>query len=240
MREIIRLNEKSILIRKSGGTGESVRAPLVLLHAGAAEADAIGRACDADRDCPGYFMAAVDGIAWERDLTPWPAPKAFRGGKDFTGGAPAYLQELTECILPVAEEKIRTCCPDYRPVYTAAAGYSLAGLFAVWALFETNVFHRAASASGSFWYDGFTERLAGRSPARLPDCCYFSLGDTESHTANRRLARAEECTAAVRDCFAEKGVPTVFEMNPGGHFLEPEVRMAKGIRWMLTHGEERN
>jgi hypothetical protein len=44
----------------------------------------------------------------------------------------------------------------------------------------------------------------------------------------------------VRDCFAEKGVPTVFEMNPGGHFQDPEGRMAKGIRWMLTHGEERN
>ena len=33
---------------------------------------------------------------WNRDLSPWFAPKVFRGGEDFSGGADAFLQNLAK------------------------------------------------------------------------------------------------------------------------------------------------
>jgi len=33
--------------------------------------------------------------------------------------------------------------------------------------------------------------------------------------------------------YQELGIPSTFETNPGGHFLEPDLRMAKGITWLL-------
>ena len=41
--------------------------------------------------------------------------------------------------------------------YHAIAGDSMAGLFAVYALYRTQVFSRVASASGSLWYPGLLE-----------------------------------------------------------------------------------
>ena len=40
-------------------------------------------------------------------------------------------------------------------------------------------------------------------------------------------------TRDVVDLFEARGVPTVFEQNPGNHFKEPALRMAKGIAWAL-------
>ena len=32
-------------------------------------------------------LVTVSGMDWEKELSPWPAPRAFRGGQDFGGGA---------------------------------------------------------------------------------------------------------------------------------------------------------
>lgn len=41
-----------------------------------------------------------------------------------------------------------------RRVFIGIAGYSLAGLFALYALYKTDVFTRVASMSGSLWFPG--------------------------------------------------------------------------------------
>ena len=69
-------------------------------------------------------VAAVEGVDWNRELTPWPAPPVARGQPDFGGGADALLGELAGRILPEVEAELR---PSARWI----AGYSLAGLFAV-------------------------------------------------------------------------------------------------------------
>ena len=62
------------------------------------------------------------------------------------------------------------------PRWRGIAGYSLAGLFAVYALYRTDVFARAASVSGSLWFPGFREYVFSHTPLCRPDCVYFSLG----------------------------------------------------------------
>ena len=98
-------------------------------------------------------VAAVEGVDWNRELTPWPAPPVARGQPDFGGGADALLGELAGRILPEVEAELR---PSARWI----AGYSLAGLFAVYAALSTRLFARVASVSGSMWYPGFSDWVA--------------------------------------------------------------------------------
>ena len=98
-------------------------------------------------------VAAVEGVDWNRELTPWPAPPVARGQPEFGGGADTLLGELAGRILPEVEAELR---PSARWI----AGYSLAGLFAVYAALSTRLFARVASVSGSMWYPGFSDWIA--------------------------------------------------------------------------------
>ena len=94
----------------------------------------------------------ISGFDWNQNLSPWPAPAAWKGTPDFSGGANAFLDELTGEVLPEVRVEL-----GYDPAWYGIAGYSLAGLFAVYSLYRTDVFRRAASASGSMWFDDFRE-----------------------------------------------------------------------------------
>ena len=113
------------------------------------------------------------------------------------------------------------------------AGYSLAGLFATWAIFNSAAFGRVASASGSLWYPDFAGYAAASEFARKPASAYFSLGSKEARTPSRLLRNVAQGTHDVVELFKARGVPTAFEQNPGNHFKDPAPRMAKGIAWAL-------
>ena len=193
-----------------------VAAPVVYVHGSAGGI----------REC-GWTVVAVEGIDWNRDLTPWPAKAVFRGQPDFGGGAEAYLRELTEEIIPTAEA-------DLKPSARAIAGYSLAGLFAVYAALETKMFDAAASVSGSMWYPGFEEHV--RQKESVPRLAYFSVGDREKLGRNAAFHSIEDCTQQICDVLAVRGARTVFELNPGGHFDNPDGRVQKAFDWMKNEG----
>lgn len=186
-------------------------------------------------DVPATLLA-VEGVDWNRDLTPWPAPSIFRGQPDFGGGAEAYLRLLTSEILPVVVEEIH---PKRRWI----AGYSLAGMFAVWAAMESDAFSAVASVSGSIWYPGFTGYLdkkstdfAGGATRKKTGCsmknAYFSLGDKERFGRNPAFRTIEDRTRYAAQTLSNAGVHTVYETNPGGHFDDPVGRMARAIEWL--------
>jgi hypothetical protein len=173
-------------------------------------------------------LAAIGSVDWNKELSPWPAPKAFRGGEDFGGGGPDYLREVIEEIIPAVEHRLPA-----PPTCRVAAGYSLAGLWALYAGYQSRAFARIVCASASLWYDGFLEFLRTRRPEVLPERVYFSVGDKEKITKNQRLATVEDATRAAVDFLASQGVTTTFELNPGGHFVDAEKRLARGIEWVL-------
>ena len=187
---------------------QSPGAPLIVL-CGEEKAGEVWQAARAaaGRD---FSLALISGLRWEDDLSPWPAPAAFPGQKDFGGGADGFLRDLTEEIVP----RLLALLPA-PPAFLGLAGYSLAGLFTVWALTKTALFTRAASVSGS-----------------LEDYAY-DLGDQESRTRNPLLRPVEEKTGEVVNCFRAMGRETAFEMNPGNHFREPEKRLARGVAWLV-------
>ena len=120
-----------------------------------------------------------------------------------------------------------------KPAYIALAGYSLAGLFAIFAMYHTDMFSRIASASGSMWYPRFVDYAKTNKLAKMPDKLYLSLGDKEAKTRNQIMAAVENNTRELYDYYNSIGINTVFEMNEGNHFKDAALRIAKAIAWTV-------
>ena len=172
-------------------------------------------------------LAAISGVDWNRELSPWKAPKAFRGSEDFGDQGPALLDTLTQQIIPLIESHL-----GYAPEFRGIVGYSLAGLFALWAVYQTDLFDRAASISGSLWFDGFLEFMTNNTPKAK--FIYLSLGDKEKLAKNPRLAAVEDCTRQAAGLLGAQNIPVAFEMNHGGHFQDIPARIARGISSLMT------
>ena len=181
---------------------------------------------------PDHTLIAVGGVDYDNDLSPWPAPAVFKGQENFAGGADEYLKLLTGKIMPEVAEILDSEL-GLRPAYKALAGYSMGGLFTLYAMIKTGVFKRFVSASGSLWYPGFFEKMKDAEFPAEPEAVYISLGGKESKTNNPVMAQVETRTRAVRNLLYERGVEVTLEMNPGNHFREPDMRTAKGIKWIL-------
>ena len=182
--------------------------------------------------CPPFTLVAIKPACWNDDLTPWECPGLFADDAPFAGHAQDQLRLLEEEIIPQVE---RECGKLDSPcICRTVAGYSLAGLFATWTAFNSSIFSRIASASGSLWYPDFA-RFVTEAPLTRPiDCAYFSLGSKEAKTPSRLLRNVATGTHEVVAAFRSKGVPTQFESNPGNHFKEPALRMARGIAWTVS------
>lgn len=172
-------------------------------------------------------LVSIEGIDWERDLTPWEAPGAFKGQPDFTGKAHDFLRLLQEKIIPEAEKELSGSGHK-----RAIAGYSLGGLFALYAAVTSNIFSDAASMSGSLWYDGWIDFVERVNPDNKDLRFYVSLGDKEERSRNPRMARVGDWTRKTCELLEGKGHEVIFEMNEGNHFFEIPERIAKGIRWI--------
>ncbi|MBQ3080036.1 MAG: alpha/beta hydrolase [Clostridia bacterium] len=173
-------------------------------------------------------IVTVPAEDWNRDLSPWPAPACFRGGEAFSGNADAFLSRLITQILPEAERKMHIS-----PKIRAIAGYSLAGLFSLYALTKTELFQMAASVSGSLWFDGFLDYIIAHPPLAENPRVYLSLGDKEALTKNKRLQSVEEMTMKAYDFMRSRNISAHFELNPGNHFANPDQRMMKAINFLF-------
>lgn len=86
-------------------------------------------------------MLAIKVDNWNQELSPWKAPAVF-GKEAFGEGA---LNLLTEIL---------KLCSDKNKKYYLG-GYSLAGLFSLWACCQSGKFAGIAAASPSVWFPGF-------------------------------------------------------------------------------------
>ena len=173
-----------------------------------------------------FCLKAVKAGCWNDDLSPWPAPAVF-GDEDFGDGAAATLEYVLENIVPTAEERESK---GIRRVFIG--GYSLAGLFALWAGYQTDRFDGIAAASPSIWFPGFTEYMQNNEIHA--DAVYLSLGDREEKTRNPVMSRVGD---AIREAVAilnESGRDCVLEWNKGNHFKNTDLRTAKAFAWLMN------
>ena len=154
---------------------------------------------------------------WNRDLSPWQAPAVF-GKEDFGGGASDTLKQVLSEI-----GKLKKRC--------YIGGYSLAGLFALWAAYQTDAFAGVAAASPSVWFPGFREYM--RENEIRTGKVYLSLGDREEKARNPVMASVGDCIRQGYAWLQEKGVPCTLEWNEGNHFRDPDIRTAKAFAWVM-------
>ncbi|MBQ9340802.1 MAG: esterase [Lachnospiraceae bacterium] len=166
-----------------------------------------------------FCLAAYMIHDWNKELSPWPAPAVF-GKEDFGDGAADTLKTILNY------------CTDTTKTYYIG-GYSLAGLFALWSVYNTDIFKGVAAVSPSMWFPNFDtymeehEIKAGN--------VYLSLGDREEKTKNPIMATVGDKIKKAHTLLESKGVNCTFELNEGNHFKDVDIRTAKGYIWLINH-----
>ena len=164
-------------------------------------------------------LIAVRIDNWNSDLSPWEAPAVF-GKNDFGSGASKTLGELLEL------------CSNKSKTYIIG-GYSLAGLFALWAAYQTDAFAGVAAASPSMWFPGFAEYMK-KNEIRT-DTVYLSLGNKEEKARNPVMATVGDRIREAYVLLKERGVNCFLEWNEGNHFKDADLRTAKAFVWVLDN-----
>lgn len=199
---------------------------LFLQPVDAHDAQLLDRQYDAMRCCALPFaLAAFEVKDWNRELSPWEAPPVF-GKVPFGGGAAETLAFLTGRLLP----ELRSLLPG-NGIALCIGGYSLAGLFALWAATKTELFSGAAAASPSVWFPGWLDYVP-EHPIHA-ETVYLSLGDREDRAKNPVMARVADCIRA-QYALLQADHRVTLEWNPGNHFQDSELRTARAFCWVAA------
>ncbi len=164
-----------------------------------------------------FRLAAVMVDDWNRDLSPWKAPAVF--GRDDFGG---MAEDTLRSVLDLFHDSSKTYI---------VGGYSLAGLFALWAAYRTDVFRGVAAASPSMWFPGFLEYM--NEHEIRTDAVYLSLGDKEAKARNPVMATVGDRIREAYSLLRNNGVYCTLEWNQGNHFRDPDIRTAKAFSWAM-------
>ena len=173
-----------------------------------------------------FLFAAVPVKSWNDALSPWEAPAVW-GKQGFGGKAADTLRFLTEQVIPTLKQQY----PLPENVKVILGGYSLAGLFALWASTQTNLFYGVAAASPSVWFPGWKE-FEQQHPIQAQHV-YLSLGDKEEHTKNAVMAAVGDNIRVLHSQLTARSADCTLEWNSGGHFKDADLRTAKAFRWTM-------
>lgn len=161
---------------------------------------------------------------WDDTLTPWPAKGLYAGDPDFRGLAGDTLAELLKEILPAAEAE-HGLSPSARGI----AGYSLGGLFALFAFTRSDAFSAVSSMSGSVWYEGWTESLEGLPFDGRGKGAFLSLGESERLAKEEILHSVQDRTCETAGFLRSRGCSVEVSIGPGNHFQHGQERVRKGL-----------
>ena len=177
---------------------------------------------------PAFSKAAVECKNWNELLTPWKAHAVFKDQPDFGGNAKEYLNLFSDSIIPAVEAITGT--PDFRGI----AGYSLAGLFSLYAFYSTDLFNLCGCVSGSVWFEGFEEWVLSRDPLPKSGSVFFSLGNKEEKTRNTSMQHTGQIMKNITDHLNESDCyEASFRYTKGNHFEGYIQRMNECLSWLL-------
>ena len=187
---------------------------------------------------------------WEENFSPWCAPRVFAKGPNFGDGAQKTLDTLINQVVPWTESELTE-----PPAYRALVGYSLAGLFSLWAGVSQQVargcqpgapaaphvdapattFQRIGAVSGSFWFPGLLDYVDQQLRGGVVGLthAYLSLGDREARTPNPQIMHVRENAELLASKLESAGITSMFELNRGNHFQNVEGRIQKALDWLV-------
>ena len=203
----------------------------------------------------GVSLVNVGVDLWEESFSPWCAPRVFAKGPNFGNGAQKTLDTLINHVIPWTESELTD-----PPTYRVLVGYSLAGLFSLWAgvsqqvargcqpddvpsqpsapyvdAVPTPTFQRIGAVSGSFWFPGLLDyvdqQLSGGAVGLTH--AYLSLGDREARTPNPQIMHVRENAELLASRLESAGITSMFELNRGNHFQNVEGRVQKALDWLV-------
>ena len=204
----------------------------------------------------GISLVNVGVDLWEENFSPWCAPRVFAKGPNFGDGAQKTLDTLINQVVPWAESELSA-----PPAFRVLVGYSLAGLFSLWAGVSQQVacgcqpdntpqqvargcqpdntptptFQRIGAVSGSFWFPGLLDYVDQQLRGGVVGLthAYLSLGDREARTPNPQIMHVQENAELLASKLEDAGITSTFELNRGNHFQNVEGRMQKALDWLL-------
>ena len=176
-----------------------------------------------------HILVTFEVKNWNDDLSPWPAPAIGRNQNDFGGFSAKTLYWIQDGLIP----KVTSYVPNVQNGHKGLLGYSMAGMFALWTMSQTDIFTVYASCSGSLWYDGFCEYIERTTPLSICSI-YISLGEREEFSRNPWFAKVGDATRKTASLL--KTLPICQEIqlvwNPGGHLGRVGERLAAAQLWM--------
>lgn len=197
----------------------------------------------------GVSLVNIGVDLWEENFSPWCAPRVFAKGPNFGNGAQKTLDTLINQVVPWAESELTE-----PPAYRALVGYSLAGLFSLWAGVSQQVtcgcqagaatpqlsapastFQRIGAVSGSFWFPGLLDYVDQQLSGGVVGLthAYLSLGDREARTPNPQIMHVRENAELLASKLESARITSTFELNRGNHFQNVEGRMQKALDWLV-------
>jgi len=174
-----------------------------------------------------WTLVCIHVQSWNDTLSPWKAKGS--GDETFGGMGNGTLSWLLGKCIPEVE---KDCAYEKRFI----GGYSLAGLFSLWAFIQSGMFCGVASVSGSLWFEGWDEYIKDKKyPAE--SIVYLSLGLKEEKTINPLMALVGERTRIQYEYIMRSPdvKDHILEWNNGGHFTEPDIRTAKAFAWLIKN-----
>ena len=170
-------------------------------------------------------LATVELEDWTVGLMPW-----WDGNVSRDPEAGKHGQETLEYLLSALVPELRE---RFGPLPLILGGYSLGGLFALWASMQTDTFQAVAAASPSVWIHGWLPFARKHVP--LAEDIYLSLGDREEQVKNQAIARVGDNLRAHYALLQEQVGPEhcTLVWEQGNHFTDNEGRLARAFAWCL-------
>lgn len=176
-----------------------------------------------------FALCDIRVADWDKYLTPWAADCRMKG-RSFSGCGREILTDITDMIIPAVRNRT---CGDGGEIYIA--GYSLAGLFSLWAAYESGEFDGAACCSGSVWYPGWMDYAETRRLSRKSRI-YLSLGNKEEMARHPLMKTVGDNMRRMYDLLSadENSADVQLVWHEGGHFTDVDNRIAEGLSSMTS------
>lgn len=180
---------------------------------------------------PALNFVLINSDNRKDDYTPWPLQATEALPMDFGGKAAEHLSFLATQVIPFCESEYSFASSAEKRVI---GGYSLGGLFSLYAAVKTDLFGTVLSCSSSLWYPGFLDYLKEHPFKAVHPKLYMSVGDQEGTTATNLTADQTLNTLALKDWVEPRFQASDFQftLEEGNHGTNIPGRAWRAVEWV--------
>ncbi|MDH6367993.1 MULTISPECIES: alpha/beta hydrolase-fold protein [unclassified Breznakia] len=170
------------------------------------------------------YVIGIQPSNRDAQYTPWDVSELHDIYENFTGQASVYLNELLQVLPPFLKEQQIPKGPTY------LTGFSLAGLFATYSLYQIDYFAGIGSLSGSFWYPNWLTFIHEHQVLNKQAKVYFSCGTREWMETSGEKLFTKDLTQATIDTLPNNSIELY--IDEGGHTQYLMKRWMNVLQWI--------